>query len=184
MEIKQYPIESINPAEYNPRDITDKELEGLTHSLLEFGFVEPVVVNTATNRLVSGHQRIKAAKSLGIQSVPVFEVNLPEAKEKALNVALNSHTIAGKFNGEMLSGLLEEIKQELPDLHDNLRLDQLYLIALQNQYMQTKRYIQPPLAIDLQIAYNPEKEEEKQEVEEKEQIIFVKCPNCGTEIPQ
>lgn len=126
MKIKQVKISDINPAKYNPRKITDKELAGLKESLKKFGFVEPLIVNTRTNTLVGGHQRLKAAESLGHTDVPVMEVDLSLSEEKALNVALNSSTISGKYDEEILKELLAEIKMEIPDIFSNLNMDEMF----------------------------------------------------------
>jgi hypothetical protein len=75
--------------------------------------------------LVGGHQRVKAAKLAGITTVPVAFVDLSEAEEKALNVALNSHTIQGKYDTEILSTLVDDIKAATPDLAMELNFEQL-----------------------------------------------------------
>lgn len=120
MQVVQMKIGDINPAKYNPRTITDEELSGLRESLKKFGFVEPLVLNTRTNTLVGGHQRLKAAELEGHIEVPVSLVDLSLAEEKALNVALNSPTISGKFDEEVLKHLLEEIRIEIPDVFEAL----------------------------------------------------------------
>ncbi|RLF27571.1 MAG: DNA modification methylase, partial [Thermoplasmata archaeon] len=88
LEIRKLPISKIAPAPYNPREISDKALEGLTASIREFGLVEPLVWNKRTKRLVAGHQRLKALQKLGATEAEVVVVDLPESREKALNVAL------------------------------------------------------------------------------------------------
>lgn len=98
-------------AEYNPRKISDKELQKLVRSIREFGFVQPVVINTAKcrkNVVVGGHQRIKAAELAGLDEVPVVEVKLDEEKEKALNLALNK--ISGEWDSGALADVIESIK--------------------------------------------------------------------------
>lgn len=127
MEVKLYKISNINPAKYNPRKITDEELSGLKESIKKFGFVEPLIVNKRTNTLVGGHQRLKAAEALGFLEIPVTEVDLSLAEEKALNIALNSPTIQGKYDNTILKTLIDEIKNDLKEDIHNLRLDQLYV---------------------------------------------------------
>ncbi len=144
MQIEMTPIEQIAPAPYNPRTITDRELAGLKESIKKFGLVDPLIVNKRSGVLCGGHQRLKAAESLGHTEVPVVYVDLDKSEEKALNVALNAHTIQGKFDLEVLPTVLEEIKLDLPELHVDLNLEQL--------------------AKDLQIDFNPE-------VESKEGLI-------------
>lgn len=125
MIIKQIPITDINPAPYNPRSISDAALEGLKESIKKFGMPQPLVVNKRSGVLVSGHQRLKAAGALGLETVPVIEVDLSPAEEKALNVTLNNKHIAGDFT-EGLADILEELKIELgEDFLSELRLDLL-----------------------------------------------------------
>lgn len=123
MQIIQRKIQDINPAKYNPRKITDSELSGLKESLKKFGFVEPLIVNKRTNTLVGGHARLRAAESLGFKEVPVLDVDLSLSEEKALNVALNSQTISGKFDEDILRSLLVEIQFETPDLFSDLNME-------------------------------------------------------------
>ena len=61
MEIVNIKIEKLNPAEYNPRlDLQpgDKEYEDIKRSVVEFGLVEPLVVNKDMT-VIGGHQRLK-----------------------------------------------------------------------------------------------------------------------------
>lgn len=124
MEVKSYHPKDINPAKYNPRHITDEELAGLRESLKKFGFVQPLIVNTRTGTLVGGHQRLKASILEGYESVPVMEVDLSLAEEKALNVALNSPHIQGKFDEVILKDLLIEIKTDLPEMFEQLNFNE------------------------------------------------------------
>ncbi len=113
MEIRRMKIDDINPAHYNPRkDLRpgDPEYEKLKKSILEFSLVEPLVWNERTGRLVGGHQRLKVLKELGYTEVEVSVVDLPEDKEKALNIALNK--IQGEWDEEKLQVLLEELYRE------------------------------------------------------------------------
>lgn len=110
MEIKTLKIKEINPAIYNPRkDLQpgDPEYDKLKKSILEFDMVEPLVWNKRTGNLVGGHQRLKILKELGIENVEVSVVDLSEAKEKALNLALNK--IQGEWDLPRLKDLLEEL---------------------------------------------------------------------------
>ena len=127
LKIVDVPVGELNPAPYNPRDITDAAFEGLKESIRKFGFVDPIIRNTATGLLVGGHQRLKAAQALGIDVVPVVEVELTPAEEKALNVTLNNTKISG-FYTEGLQSLLDEISADLGDdfLRD-LKMDELVL---------------------------------------------------------
>lgn len=128
MIIQEYYIKDIVPADYNPRKISEKELENLKKSIKRFGFVEPLVVNKRNNVLVGGHQRLKAALDLGYTKVPVYEVDLNETEEKILNIKLNDHTSMGKFDVDILDGLISEIKDidleiDFSELTKSLKMD-------------------------------------------------------------
>lgn len=121
-KVIEYKKDEIKPASYNPRSITDTELEGLKESIKKFGLVENLIVNKKTGTLLSGHQRYKAACILGYETFPVVEVDLSLSEEKALNVVLNSQHISGQYDEEILKDLLKEIKIDLPE-YESLRLD-------------------------------------------------------------
>jgi DNA modification methylase len=113
MEIVKKRIEDLKPADYNPRkDLKpgDKEYEKLKRSLKEFGYVEPVIWNETTGRVVGGHQRLKVLKDLGYTEIDCVIVNLTEEKEKALNIALNK--ISGEWDNNLLADLLKELDKD------------------------------------------------------------------------
>lgn len=94
LEVHHVDIDSVIPAEYNPRALSQKKFEDIKDSLNKFGFVDPVIVNKNPDReniLVGGHQRVKVAKDLGYESIPAVFVNLSIEEEKELNVRLNKN---------------------------------------------------------------------------------------------
>lgn len=110
MLIKQLPIGDLKPADYNPRkDLQpgDPEYDKLKRSLTEFGYVEPVIYNATTGRVVGGHQRLKVLADLGHDAVDCVVVELDETREKALNVALNK--ISGDWDEDKLALLIADL---------------------------------------------------------------------------
>ncbi|OBW61088.1 MAG: hypothetical protein A9183_03010 [Dehalococcoides mccartyi] len=110
MDIRTISINDIKPAAYNPRkDLKpgDAEYIKLKKSITEFDMVEPLIWNETTGNLVGGHQRLKVLKEMGRTEVEVSVVKLSDAKEKALNIALNK--ISGEWDMPLLKDLLEEI---------------------------------------------------------------------------
>ncbi len=110
MQIEKISISKLNPAKYNPRkDLKpgDAEYEKLKRSMDEFGYVEPIIWNKRTGRVISGHQRLKILKSMGYADVECVVLDLDEVKEKALNVALNK--IGGEFDIPLLTDLLKDL---------------------------------------------------------------------------
>ena len=142
----------LNPSSYNPRQISPEAAKALAESMREFGDISGFVANTKTGNLVAGHQRLKqlpadyalcrtsestdAVGTVGYGYIeahgtrwPVRFVDWPEAKEKAANIAANSPFLAGEFT-DGLHPLLEELKVELPDLFEKLRLEDLDISIL------------------------------------------------------
>ncbi len=114
-------VADLLPADYNPRTISADALAGLGASIGRFGLVQPIVVNARTGRVVGGHQRLKVLQAQGVEATDVVVIDVEEAEEKALNLALNSPRISGEWTAEAL-GLLEEVVGALPDLGESLRL--------------------------------------------------------------
>ena len=106
MDIRKIPADRLNPAAYNPRkDLKpgDKEYEKLKRSVSEFGAVEPIVWNERTGHIVGGHQRFKVLCDLGQTEMDCVVVDLDDARERALNVALNK--IQGDWDEQKLAEL-------------------------------------------------------------------------------
>jgi len=111
MIIEKKKAADLLPADYNPRkDLQpgDPEYEKLKRSLQQFGYVEPVIWNKATGRVVGGHQRLKVLQDLGITEVDCVVVDMPEDQEKALNIALNK--ISGDWDKDKLALLIADLE--------------------------------------------------------------------------
>lgn len=116
MNIQKISIEKLKPAEYNPRkDLKpeDEEYQKIKKSLIEFGYVAPVIVNSDMT-VIGGHQRLKVLKELGYTEIECNVVNLDKDKEKALNIALNK--ITGEWDNTKLEELLAELKETSIDM--------------------------------------------------------------------
>ena len=95
MLIENKKLTDLIPADYNPRkDLKpgDDEYEKLKRSIEQFGMVQPVIWNKTTGRGVGGHQRLKVLADMGYAETECVVVEMDEAQEKALNIALNKIT--------------------------------------------------------------------------------------------
>lgn len=122
--VQYVPAGLLKPAEYNPRT-HDTVAEGkLRDSIARFGLVDSILVNSAPSRkniVIGGHFRLEVAKSLGIETVPVVYLNIPEIeREKELNLRLNRNT--GEWDYELLKSfnleLLSDVGFDTADLAD------------------------------------------------------------------
>ena len=95
MDLRKIKIADLVPASYNPRKALkpgDKEYEKIKRSIEEFGYCEPVIVNSDMT-IIGGHQRVTLLRDLGYTEIDCIVIEIEKTKEKALNVALNK--IAG-----------------------------------------------------------------------------------------
>ena len=122
-------IKDLQSSPFNPRKITDEKLRMLGKSMKKFGDLSGIVYNIRTKRIIGGHQRIKhldpawsitkrehqdkvGTVALGEIETPFGlwqyrEVDWPEKKEIAANIAANQH--GGDFDYPKLKDLIVEI---------------------------------------------------------------------------
>ena len=103
-------ISDLRPAEYNPREMNEKQAADLEQSIRRFGMVDPLVVNRHPERmnvLIGGHQRLRIAERIGIDTVPVVYIELNQERERELNLRLNKNL--GEWDMNALAGFDPEL---------------------------------------------------------------------------
>jgi len=89
MEISLWPIDRPAPYANNPRKIPQSAIDKVAASIMEFGWRQPIVVDSA-GVVVVGHTRLLAAQKLGLLEVPVHvAADLTEAQCRAYRIADN-----------------------------------------------------------------------------------------------
>lgn len=73
LAIEQWPIERLVPYENNPRK-NDEAVPRMVAVIREFGFRVPMLAKS-NGDLVDGHLRLKAARAMGLDTVPVITVD-------------------------------------------------------------------------------------------------------------
>jgi ParB-like chromosome segregation protein Spo0J len=159
MNLQTLNLDDINPADYNPRIITDEEFNGLVESLKTFGQQENLIVNKDMT-LISGHQRLEAMKYLGWTQATCNIVKLNKTQEKKLNLTMNNKAIAGKWDDLKLAELLEELKFE--DDYEPLRLNKLEPLDLSDKTEKKRKLITCP-----ECSFEGEETDFKHKYEEK-----------------
>jgi hypothetical protein len=87
--IEQVQLELLRPDPANPRRISEDELDALERSLRQFGFVQPVLARREDRTVIGGHQRLVAARRLGLTTVPVTWLDISSEQARLLGLALN-----------------------------------------------------------------------------------------------
>tara|TARA_R100000479_G_scaffold153742_1_gene89696 strand:- start:1162 stop:1671 length:510 start_codon:yes stop_codon:yes gene_type:complete len=101
MELEKIKIEKLEPATYNPRQISTKQYKDLKESITKFGIVDPLIVNKNSYTIVGGHQRYKICKELGYKEIGCIILDLNTEQERELNIRLNKNT--GEFDMDILA---------------------------------------------------------------------------------
>jgi site-specific DNA-methyltransferase (adenine-specific) len=88
METIEKKIEDIIPYFKNAKEHPEKQIKKIADSIREFGFNQPLVLDTK-GVIIVGHGRYLAAQFLGMETVPTIVLDLDEEKVKAYRLADN-----------------------------------------------------------------------------------------------
>ena len=109
------PINKLKPYENNARTHSEKQVEKIAKSIQEFGFINPVLIDSNYG-IIAGHGRIEGAKKLGMKEVPcLFIEDLSEEQKRAYIIADNKLALDAGWDYDLLKIELEEL--------DNLDFD-------------------------------------------------------------
>jgi DNA modification methylase len=128
IKVQYVPINQLKPASYNPRKWDSAATAQLRDSIRRFGLIDPFIVNSSPNRrniIIGGHFRWTIAKEMGIKTIPVVYVNIPDIKrEKELNIRLNKNT--GDWDWNLLADFDENFLANIG--FNSEELDQVFQI--------------------------------------------------------
>ena len=108
-------ISSLTPWDQNPR-INDGSVLHVAKSIERFGFGAPIIARQSDRVVIAGHTRLKAAKKLGLDKVPVRFLDLDPAQSRALALADNKLGELADWNNDMLRSILTDLQDEEFDL--------------------------------------------------------------------
>jgi DNA modification methylase len=112
--VEMISTEMLRPAARNPRRHPAPQIEKIACSIETFGFLVPIVVDSE-NRILAGHGRWEAAKTLGMPTVPVLRVeHLTPAQRRAYRIADNRIGELAQWDEEALRMELQEILVDVP----------------------------------------------------------------------
>lgn len=107
MNLVDIEVDKIIPYVNNPRN-NDDAVDNVAASIKEFGFKVPLVIDK-DNVVVTGHTRLKAAKKLGLTTVPcIYADDLTEQQIKAFRLADNK---VSEFSTWDLENLISNLKE-------------------------------------------------------------------------
>lgn len=109
-EMKLISTSKLIPYVNNARTHSQEQVNKLRSSLREFGFVNPIIIDSDYN-VIAGHGRLLAAKEEGMEEVPcVFVDYLTEAQKKAYILADNRYALDAGWDEELLRLEIEALE--------------------------------------------------------------------------
>jgi DNA modification methylase len=134
-KIEWLSVETLIPYAKNARTHSDEQVAQIAGSIKEFGFNNPVLVDK-DNSIIAGHGRLMAARKLGMDKVPVVQLeHMTEAQRKAYVLADNRIALNSGWDTSMLTIELQDLKDYI-DL-SLLGFDPDELDALLNPIVET-----------------------------------------------
>ena len=145
MTLTDRPVAALHEAPDNPRLIDESAVNAVAASIREFGFRIPILA-TESGEVVCGHVRLRAARQLGLDTVPCLSAAdmTPEQVARFRLVENRSHDLGGEWDVDALARMLPE----MPDLSgwfDDLELPPLPALPTDVATMPPEL---PPDAID------------------------------------
>ena len=102
-------INTLKPANRNPRTHSRKQIRQIADSIKRFGFTNPVLIDD-DGGIVAGHGRVAAAKLLGLDTVPVVPLGDLSAKERqAYALADNKLALNAGWDQDLLAVEFQEL---------------------------------------------------------------------------
>lgn len=155
MKIIDIDTNKLIPYKKNPRK-NEGAVEPVANSIREFGFKVPIVIDKENN-VVCGHTRLKAAKKLGLKTVPcIVADDLTEEQITAFRLADNKVGELAEWNFDLLG-------DELDSIFD-IDMSEFGFSESISSFDET--------ALNELFADAPEKDKK---------LKMIKCPHCGQE---
>jgi DNA modification methylase len=107
--VEHVPLARLIPYARNARTHDDDQVAKIAASIVEFGWLNPVLIDDAGN-VIAGHGRLLAANKLGLDTVPVIRAaHLTPAQVRAYRLLDNRMVELGGWNEELLAGELHAL---------------------------------------------------------------------------
>lgn len=150
-------VDEIIPYVNNPRKISQNAIDKVASSIKNFGFKVPIIIDK-DNEIVAGHNRILAAKKLGMEEVPCIVVeDLTENQIKAFRIADNKTSEFAEWDMELLGIELEGLEDMFTGFNE-----------------EEKEIIFNVSDVDIDNFFEDAEETNKEKEEEE-----IQCPHCG-----
>jgi len=111
-QIESLPVSDLIPYARNSRTHSDEQVTQIAASIREFGFTNPVLIDSS-GTIIAGHGRVMAAKKLGLETVPCIRLgHLTPSQVRAYVIADNKLALNAGWDDQMLRSELESLQDD------------------------------------------------------------------------
>jgi len=111
MKIQNKHIDELIPYARNARTHSNEQISQIAASIKEFGFNDPVAVD-GENGIIEGHGRVLAAREMGMEQIPVFELShLSDTQKRAYILAHNKLTENAGWDQDLLAVEMGDLRK-------------------------------------------------------------------------
>jgi ParB-like chromosome segregation protein Spo0J len=169
-------VDQLKEWEKNPRK-NDKAAEKLANLISQYGFVQPIIA-TPDGVIRAGHTRLKAARRLGIEKVPVIYVDFSSEEEaQAFSLSDNKSQEWASWDYISLEEILADLEEHGYDLlltgFDSQEIDRI----LENFRVDMKEVDEDYLEEVGEKRSTEQVSNGEQNIDSRQRIVV--CPNCG-----
>ena len=111
LQIREVAPSELYPWEQNPR-VNDHAVAAVAKSIESFGFNVPILCDQ-NMAIIAGHTWWKAARKLGLASVPVIQLEMTDTQRKAFAVADNKTAEIADWDVPKLRSILCELESQI-----------------------------------------------------------------------
>jgi len=111
-QIEYLLVSSLIPYARNSRTHSDEQVSQIAGSIREFGFTNPVLIDS-NGTIIAGHGRVMAAKKLGLETLPCIRLgHLTPSQVRAYVIADNKLALNAGWDDQMLRSELESLQED------------------------------------------------------------------------
>ena len=161
-QLESWPTDSLIEYARNPRK-NDHAVDRVAAAIREFGFRVPILAKS-DKTIVDGHLRLKAAKKLGLEEVPVLLCDdMTDIQVRAFRLSVNKVSEFADWDDEMLRVELDELGKDGFDIElTGFSLDEVATLLIDGS------------------DFEPGSEDDQGQLDKLDPKI-VTCPHCSKE---
>lgn len=120
MKIRNVAISSIVENSWNPNRVPDEMMRALEESIVEYGFVQPLVVRPKGEafEVIDGAHRLRALKKIGFREIECVIVDDTDEDAKMRTVLMDR--LRGSFDHEKLAELVASLEADEESIRRSL----------------------------------------------------------------